>query len=203
MSTIPEVFIIESLKFDEENDYREGELIYRSLRMAGKEPRYCYIRTREELEHFVDVFEDSNYRYLHISCHGFLRGISTTLNDLPRKQFIETVASVLDSRRLFLSTCLATTEKLANGIFSTSSCNSVAGPAGTIYFDDSVILWTSFYHLMFKENSKGMSRTMIKRNLAKSALLVNENIHFFAPSRRRKAILSKLPAKRNVGLVSS
>ncbi len=207
MVTKPEVFIIESLNFSEETDYREGEIIYRSLRMSGKKPRYHYIRTCDEFEHFIGDFEDSGYRYLHISCHGNRNGLSTTLNDLPRDEFVEIVAPVLDDRRLFLSTCLATTRVLANGVFSKGNCNSVAGPAKSIDFDDSAILWTSFYHLMFKANAKLMKRSVIRRNLAKAALLVGEQIHFFTPSRRpsrnRKAILTKLPANRRAPVVSA
>jgi len=52
--TNPEVFIRESLKFSEETDYREGEMIYRSLRMSLKEPIYRYVRTLTEFEHFVE-----------------------------------------------------------------------------------------------------------------------------------------------------
>jgi hypothetical protein len=78
----PEVFIIESLRFDEEADYREGEMIAKALAMSLKTPLYRYVRTRAEFEHFVDEFEDSGYRYLHISCHGSANGISTTLDPL-------------------------------------------------------------------------------------------------------------------------
>lgn len=203
MATKPEVFIIESLKFDEEADYREGKVIYQSLLMSGKKPLYHYIRTCDEFEHFINEFEDSEYRYLHISCHGNQNGLSTTLNDLPRDEFVKIVGPVLDYRRLFLSTCLATTRLLANGVFSKGSCYSVAGPAKSIDFADSVIFWAAFYHLMFKANAKAMKRTVIKQNLAKAALLVGEQIHFFAPTRHRRASLTKLPVKFRVRLVKA
>lgn len=202
MATKPDVFILESLKFDEEADFREGELIYRSLRMSNKDPRYCYIRTRTEFEHFIDEFEDSEYRYLHVSCHGSDNRLSTTLDILSTDEFAEIVAPVLDNRRLFLSTCLATTREFANTLFSKGGCMSLAGPAGKINFDDSVILWTAFYHLMFKENASSMKRSMIKRNFAKAALLVGEKIHYFGRSKKNgRAILTKLPIKSRVRLV--
>jgi len=47
-----------------------------------------------------------------------------------------------------------------------------------------VILWTSFYHLMFKANEKAMKRDQIKQTLAKTALLVGEKINFYTRSKR-------------------
>ncbi|WP_428245526.1 hypothetical protein [Ferrovibrio sp.] len=178
--TKPEVFIIESLKFDEEKNYREGRMIYRALRMSLKNPIYHYVRTATELQHFIDEFEDSEYRYLHISCHGSLHGVSTTLDNLSRKEFADIVAPALDRRRLFLSTCQAATASLAREIFSHGDCYSVAGPVNKINFDDSVVLWTSFYHLMFKADSKKMKRDVIKKTLGMCADLVDEKINFFA-----------------------
>lgn len=177
-SSRAEVYIIESL---DENDDREGEVIYRTLKMSKKEPIYRYIRTRNELEHFLDEFEDSKYRYLHISCHGNRNGVATTLDQISVEEFSEIVGPVLDERRLFLSTCQASTMKMASAIFQKGDAYSIAGPKNKIYFDDSVILWSSFYHLMFKTDSTRMKRSHIKQNLSKSAALVAEKINFYYP----------------------
>lgn len=178
-----EVFIIESLKFDEEEKYREGEMIYRSLRMSGKNPLYHYVRTVAELEHFIDEFEKSGYRYLHISCHGSKSGVSTTLESIATDEFAQIVGPALEKKRLFLSTCQASTPAMAEAVFAQSNCYSLAGPVNKIYFDDSVILWTSFYHLMFKANEKAMKRDQLERTLAKSAILVGEEINLYTRSK--------------------
>jgi hypothetical protein len=69
--TIPEVFIVESLRFhDEEKDYYEGQIISDILRLNKKQSKYYYIRTKKELRAVLDKFRDSNYRYLHLSCHA-------------------------------------------------------------------------------------------------------------------------------------
>ena len=48
-STVPEVFIVESLGLaDERKDRREGEVLAAVLRMCGKNPLYYYIRTQAE-----------------------------------------------------------------------------------------------------------------------------------------------------------
>lgn len=191
--TKPEVFIIESLKFEEEDDYREGEMIYRSLRMSLKDPAYRYVRTVTEFEHFIDEFDKSAYRYLHVSCHGSKGGLSTTLESMTIDDFAAIVGPVLDGRRLFLSTCLASTPAMAKAVFEHGRCTSLAGPVGKINFDDSVILWTSFYHLMFKADSKKMQRSQIRQTLARSAGLVRERVNFYVRGSGKQATRSVLP----------
>jgi hypothetical protein len=192
----PEVFIIESLNFDEEESYREGEMIARSLKMSLKNPVYRYVRTKLELQHFVDEFEDSNYRYLHISCHGTKTGISTTLDDLSIDEFSSIVGPALEAKRLFLSTCQASTSKMAKAIFSKGGCTSLAGPVNKINFDDSVVLWTAFYHLMFKANAKTMRKDDIKKTISQVAGLLGEPVNFFA-SRKGKIFSDTVLPIRN------
>lgn len=191
----PEVFVIESLKFSEEQDYREGEMIYRTLRMSLKEPLYHYVRTIAEFEHFVDEFTKSDYRYLHISCHGSKGGVSTTLESMTVEDFAGIVGPALDGKRLFLSTCLASTQVMADAVFGNGNCISLAGPRGKINFDDSVILWTSFYHLMFKANQRAMKRDKIKQTLARCAALVMANMNFYVPRPGKSASKIVLPER--------
>jgi hypothetical protein len=51
-STIPEVFIIESLKLkDEEDGHQEGQLLSKMLHLSGKtKTKYFYISTKKELD---------------------------------------------------------------------------------------------------------------------------------------------------------
>jgi len=181
-STRPDVFIIESLNFEDEEHRREGEIISRALRLAGKDPIYHYVRTRRELEHFVAEFERSGYRYLHLSCHGNEDGIATTFDSIDAAEFGRLMGTSLSRRRLFLSTCLAATTKLARGVFAASDCYSVAGPVGEIAFHDSVVLWTTFYHLMFKENATVMKHKRMEVNLSKAGLILDQQIRLFKPA---------------------
>lgn len=186
-STKPDVFIIESLKFDEEDDYREGQAVAGSLRLSRKDPIYRYVRTAKELQHFVDEFEDSTYRYLHLSCHGNRSGIALTLDDLSTADFAAIVGPALEKKRLFLSTCQASTTEMAAAIFAHSACYSVMGPVNKINFDDSVIFWTSFYHLMFKTNDRAMKRGLITRTISQCATIVDEKIAYYTPSKTKGA----------------
>ena len=179
----PEVYIIESLGHDDENRRKEGEIISRTRRLSGKKPIYRYVRTQRELEYFVSDFAKSNYRYLHVSCHGNDNLISLTLNQLNNDEFARIVAPALARKRLFLSACLATTEDLASKIFAKGACLSVAGPASAINFDDAAVFWSAFYHLMFKKAGNGMANRDIVGSMMAFGWAIAEQFHFFKPNK--------------------
>ena len=49
-NTIPEVFIVESLR---PNDPREGEIIYKILKMGERSPKYRYVHTPNEFRSVI------------------------------------------------------------------------------------------------------------------------------------------------------
>ncbi len=131
----PEVFIIESLEFDnEQENLFEGRIISQILAMSGKNCKYCYIRTKRELKALLEQFASSHYRYLHLSCHGNRDSLFTTLDPLPFSDLGPLLKPHLRNRRLFVSACLATNEALADTIMPNSGCYSILGPDEKVYF---------------------------------------------------------------------
>lgn len=84
---------------------------------------------------------------------------------------------------------------MATAVFSQSSCYSLAGPVNKINFDDSVILWSAFYHLMFKANDRSMNRESIKQTMAQCAAMVDEEVEFYTPTKSKAPKREVLPAK--------
>lgn len=159
----PEIFIIESLDFDDERAERfEGRIISKILALSGKRCEYCYIRTKRELKKLLEQFESSSYRYLHLSCHGQPGAIFTTLDKVPFSEFGSLIRPYLRKRRLFVSACSATNRALADAIMPHSGCYSILGPDQDIYFSDAAVLWASFYHVMFRADSDAMKYETIK-----------------------------------------
>jgi hypothetical protein len=159
----PEIFIIESLEFDDERaDRFEGRIISQILALSGKKCEYCYIRTKRELKALLEQFASSHYRYLHLSCHGNRDSLFTTLDPIPFSELGTLIKPHLRKRRLFLSACLATNDALADAIMPDSGCYSILGPDQKIYFDDAVVLWASFYHVMFDVDSEAMAYKTIR-----------------------------------------
>src|SRR5437879_4301552 len=103
--TKPDVFILESLKWEDEKRRKDGALLARALRLYGKKPIYYYFRTENELERLAADFRLSRYRYLHISCHGTAASVETTLDSITYARFAQIFAKRLNNRRLFMSAC--------------------------------------------------------------------------------------------------
>ena len=163
------MFIIESLEFnDEEKERFEGRILADILRLSGKKPIYYYVRTRQELVAVLDLFERSQYRYLHLSCHGDDESVATTLDHIGFRELGEFMNPHLNGRRLFMSSCDVVNDQLAEALMP-SGCLSITGPTQEVGFAEAAILWTSFYHLAFfrsRNRWKGTELKLILKELA-------------------------------------
>jgi hypothetical protein len=176
----PEVFIIESLtRKDEKQDRYEGRRIADMLRLSRKECRYVYVRTLKELRAVMKEFRASNFRYLHLSCHGNKDELGTTYDNLPFSVFGEIVNGYIAKKRVFVSACEATNRKLARILLTDTGCRSLMGPSCGIYFGDAAMFWASFYHLMFKEEKTGMTATRIRSKVDPLARIFETRIDLF------------------------
>lgn len=178
--TKPEVFIIESLRFDDERLNRsEGDIISRILALSGKECQYYYIRTRKEFRRVLDLMEESSYRYLHLSCHANTRSMATTLDHIPFSDLAELLRGRLNDRRLFVSACSMASEELADALMPNSGCYSILGPARDVGFGDAAILWASLYHVMFAEEREAMKRKVLREKAQNLADVFRVRLNLF------------------------
>ncbi|MDH5180410.1 MAG: hypothetical protein OEY07_12135 [Gammaproteobacteria bacterium] len=185
--TLPEVFIIESLTFDDEKqDLFEGRILSDILRKNDKEPIYYYIRTQKELVEVLKLFEESRYRYLHISCHGGKTSMETTLDSIPFDELGDILRPHLKYKRLFLSACNMVNNTLARHIMQGGKCHSIIGPFKPVYFNESAIFWASFYHLMFNENESSMRLKDLMGCIKKLNLLYNIPLNYYTISKQHK-----------------
>jgi hypothetical protein len=181
------VFIIESLSFDDEKNNRfEGRFLSQILHLGGKESIYYYIRTKKELEKLLKLFKGSDYRYLHLSSHGDTESIYTTLDRIPFRELAKLLRPYLKEKRLFVSACSAVNEDLAEIVIPSSGCFSIIGPAEDVLFNDAAIMWASFYHLVFKEEPMKMKRQYVVSTLKNVANTFGVSMNYFSISERSK-----------------
>lgn len=195
MRSKPEVFIIESLKLDDEkNKWFEGRVLADMLHLSDKKCIYYYVRTKKEFIEILDEFYTTDYRYLHLSCHANKKEMGTTFDGIPFSELGNIFKDIGEDRRIFLSACSMANKSLANEIILKSRCYSILGPSTTIDFDDAGIFWTSFYHLMFKHNPKVMKRETVLSNAEKVAKILEIKLNYFGRKSNNKSIsCTKLP----------
>lgn len=178
------VFIIESLDFEDEQGTKEGEILCSILQMSGIPVEYFYVRSYDEFAHFLEKFVESDFRFLHISCHGNNEGIKLTLEDISSDELGSLLEDKLKYRRLFLSACAAVNIGLAKQLFPKSGCNSLIGPNKKVKMKEIAIFWASFYHLMFKGNPRAMKKKDLIANLDALAKLYMIPVKYFKTSTR-------------------
>lgn len=184
MKSKPNVFIVESLRFlDEEKDRFEGKIISQILKLSGSESKYVYLRTKKELKEVIDQFKKSGYRYLHFSCHGNKSEISLTLNNLSFEELGNMLEPCLKKRRMFFSSCKVVNERLAEALLKNTGCYSVIGSSEFIKFDRAAIYWSSFYHLMLRDEAKYMKQEGLGKNMALLQKLFGVHMRYFQASK--------------------
>ncbi len=156
--TIPETFILESLSPENEVDEcYEGKILYDVLRTQGKKPKYYYFRTRRDLFGAAIAFRKSQYRYLHLSCHGTTTHVSISQQDILYSDFASCFPGYLNNRRAFISGCDLGNNSFAESLFTKNTgMYSITAPTKKVLFSSAVVFWTSFYYLMNTFDDKNM-----------------------------------------------
>lgn len=180
--TVPEVFIFESLSREDEMAKRfEGQVLADMLRLAGKNPKYYYFQSEDELPHLIGLYRQSKYRYLHISLHADEKHVGFTNSKITYKKFAAHFAGHLPLRRLFFSACQAGNQNFVEAMAAKNKgMHSIVAPAEDIQFDHAAALWASFYISMFTENEKAMKSSNIEKRLR--ALITLFPVDFFFAS---------------------
>lgn len=168
MATIADVFIIESLKWEDEiNNRFEGRRLAELLRLSGKNPKYFYFQSKDEIPSLLKLFELSKYRYLHVSCHASSTTVCTTNENLSYSEFVQLFKNKLKLKRVFFSAC-----ELGNPLFNqmlvaqnNKGMHSIVAPSTEIYFDHAAAIWGAFYVSVFSRNPASMNGRDIERRI--------------------------------------
>lgn len=178
--TYAEVFIIESLTLEDEECGRfEGKILADVLRLCGKDPKYFYFRTKDELYMLSDLFRESSYRFLHVSCHGSFDAVHTTLDSVSYVDFSNIWAGQLKNRRLFMSACDLGNELFAELQFGKNrGMYSIACPTTEITFEHAVAFWSAFYVKLFSEDMSFVKNDQIAFALKRLCDLYGIDFHW-------------------------
>lgn len=187
--TIPEVFILESLDKEDEKKRRfEGQVLSDMLRLAGKNPKYFYFQSKDEIPHIINLFKQSKYRYLHFSSHASTTHIHTTEDEITYANFALLFQNSLKLKRLFFSACQIGNEPFVKAIAAENKgMHSIVAPAQDIQFDHAAALWSTFYISMFSENKSAMNRIQIAKRIKALTSLFPVDFFFAAYNAKHDA----------------
>jgi len=134
------IFIIESMDWDNEVSGKlDGAALKTILDLSDIRNQYIYIRTRQEFEYAMKLYQESDYGFLHVSCHGNEEGICLTMDDISFEHLGHIMGPYLKYRRLFLSACKAACFSLAEYFIPHHHCYSIMGPSDAIDYDKAAI----------------------------------------------------------------
>ena len=151
------------------------------LHLGNIPSKYYFIRTKKELEEVLQLFEKSDFRYLHISSHGTKESLDLALDDIKFKKLGEILYPYLDNKRLFISACSTVNDSLAKSIFLNKKLYSIIGPKKDIFFGDAAIFWASFYHLIMEDDK--MQYDSIRDKISKLSKLFRVPMNYYGKSR--------------------
>ena len=106
------------------------------------------------------MFRQSNYRILHISCHGNRDTIRFSDEYVDYNSFAELTRGYLKSRRIFFSACELGNRNLAQALFKFSKgMHSFVAPQNSVPFHIASAFWVSFYTNYFNAcvNNKNLT----------------------------------------------
>lgn len=193
--TKAETFILESLSEDDENEQRlDGKVLYDVLRLQGKKPIYYYFRTQTELIRFAEIFQQSGYRYLHLSCHGNETHLQFTFGQTDYALFAEIFKEKFNNRRLFVSGCSLGNFEFAKAVFAKSTgMYSVTAPTRKVFFSQTTAFWPAFYYMMHAWDSTAMKKKRLQDVLARLAQVFEMPMaHYFINTGKQGAVDEQL-----------
>jgi hypothetical protein len=92
------IFIIESLDVKDDKD---GKILKDILNVCRVENEYKEVKTKPQLIEAIDEFQNSNFRYLHLSCHANKEGFELTDKTfITNSEFSEIIGNKLQKRRI-------------------------------------------------------------------------------------------------------
>ena len=178
--TVPDVFILESLRREDElEDRAEGATLARLLRMAGKSPKYHYFEDERELPLLIHLFRQSQYRYLHFSSHGSPSEVHLQNDSLSYPRFSEYFKGHLQLRRVFFSCCSLGSELFSEVLAGNNKgMHSIVAPAEPVTFASAATMFQALYVSLFELEAQTMRHEEIRKRLVALRDLFSVKIHF-------------------------
>lgn len=162
--SLPQVFIIEGVRDDDIQNHRvDGYILYKQLLLLGQEPRYVVVTGLNDFKAALVMFRQSNYRVLHISCHGTRDAVNLSKELIDYNTFADATRDCLKSRRIFFSACELGNIQLAELLFKVNKgMHSFVASQHPVEFKYASAFWVAFYTKYFEFQGKLTHQKMLE-----------------------------------------
>ena len=190
------VYIIEFLR--KKDKYFDGEALHHIITLAKIPTKYKWINNVEEFKAALKDFKETNYRYLHISCHANEFGIELNGELILNHEVEEFTKKYLTNKRLFLSACKGANRDLASKIIMGNNAWSLLGMPIQLRFIKSALFWPSFYHLINEIDSKKMLRNDIVEIVKKCVDIFDIPVNYYCRIEESKTHIRRLKIRQGI-----
>ena len=175
------VFIIESMRSDDElNGKLDGKILKEILELCSIPNEYHYIKTKLELSDVIKRFSETDFGFLHLSCHGDAECFALTCEDVKFEELGIIIGEHMKYRRLFLSVCKTARFELAKYFIPKHHCYSIVGTPNSIAIDKAAIFWSSFYYLMYSKDKVSMKQVDILPTLLNLTNIFQMKLNYYS-----------------------
>lgn len=176
MKSVYGVFIIESLRSEE---FFDGENMSEILNLSKIKNVYREVHSKNDFIEAINEFKNSNFRYLHISCHSDMNGIEINGENISNSDLSKILRNRIIRKRIFLSACKGGNRNIATAIITKCGGQSVIGTPIDLYFDKAALFWPSFYHVIHMLDNNRMNRQNLNIVLKKCVDLFEIPINYY------------------------
>lgn len=154
--TISDVFIIEALTAEDvRQGMLDGYILYQQIKLMGGDPRYIRVKSENDLKAALVMFRESNYKFLHVSCHGDRIKQKIRIGEKWFGYMRVAIASrqLLKSRRVTFSACELGDELFCKRLFEKNHwMHSFTAPTTEINAKVASAFWVSLYTLWLNKS---------------------------------------------------
>ncbi|MFZ1291904.1 MAG: hypothetical protein WAR79_17535 [Melioribacteraceae bacterium] len=170
------VFIIESLR---SGDYFDGESMSQILELSSINNFYREVISKEDFIKAINEFKNSNFRYLHLSCHSDMEGIEINGENISNYELSILLKNKITRKLIFLSACQGSNRMMASALIIKCGGQSLIGTPVDLSFDKAALFWPSFYHVINNLDKTKMNKQNLDLVLKRCVDLFEIPINYY------------------------
>jgi hypothetical protein len=192
--TVYGIYIIEFLR---DKEFKDGENLDKILKLSKIPSEYKWANHKDHFQSLLKEFIKSNYRYLHLSCHGDRYGLEINDEVVTNFELQKYLKDGMLNKRIFMSACKGGNSDLAKRMICKCGALSLIGTPIDIDFHAVALFWPPFYYGMNLQDQRNMSRRDLKDNLKTCVDLFKVPINYYSKTSDPSSTIKRIGIRPN------